>query len=123
MTWGQLRFQLQTGAPGVPADLLDEFLNTTYEAVLEATDWQGLKYHCAVQTLAAYQSATDTVTLTSGATTAIITVTYVYSSSSGGGTLTPSSSSVGLSALPGSSTSAQITLTNNTQNAISFPAP
>jgi hypothetical protein len=68
MTWGQLRFQLQTGAPGVPADLLDEFLNTTYEAVLEATDWQGLKYHCAVQTLAAYQSATDTVTLTVGQT-------------------------------------------------------
>jgi len=69
------------------------------------------------------QTYTDTVTLTSGATTATITVTYLYSSSSGGGTLTPSSSSVGLSALPGSSTSAQITLTNNTQNAISFPAP
>jgi hypothetical protein len=65
-TWGQLRLQLQTSAPGVSLDLIDEYLNTTYEQVLEATDWQGLKYHATVQTQAAYQSGTDTVTLTVG---------------------------------------------------------
>ena len=66
MTWGQLRLQLQTSAPAVSLDLLDEWLNTRYEQVLEATDWQGLKAHATIQTVAAYQSATDTVTLTVG---------------------------------------------------------
>lgn len=66
MTWGQLRLQLQTSAPGVSLDLLDEWLNTRYEQVLEATDWQGLKYHAIVRTQAAYQSSTDSVTFTVG---------------------------------------------------------
>jgi hypothetical protein len=66
MTWGQLRLQLQTSAPGISLDLLDEWLNTRYEQVLEATDWMGLKAHATIQTQAAYQSATDTVTLTVG---------------------------------------------------------
>jgi len=66
MTWGQLRLQLQTSAPGVSLDLLDEWLNTRYEAVLEATDWAGLKAHATIQTAAAYQSLTDTATLTVG---------------------------------------------------------
>ncbi len=66
MTWGQLRLQLQTSAPGVSLDLLDEWLNTRYEQVLEATDWLGLKAHATIQTVAAYRSTTDTVTLTVG---------------------------------------------------------
>jgi hypothetical protein len=66
VTWGQLRLQLQIFGPGVSADLLDEFLNGRYEQVLEATDWSGLKYHTTIQTLAAYQSTTDTVTFTVG---------------------------------------------------------
>ncbi len=66
MNWGQLRFQLQTGAPSVSADLLDEFLNSRYEQLLEATNWQGLDYHATIQTAAAYQSTTDTVNLTVG---------------------------------------------------------
>jgi hypothetical protein len=66
MTWGQLRLQLQTSAPDVSLDLLDEWLNTRYEQVLEATDWQGLKAHATLQTQAAYESATDTVTVTVG---------------------------------------------------------
>lgn len=66
MTWGQLRLQLQTAAPGVPLDLLDEWLDTRYEQVLEATDWKGLTAHGTIQTQAAYQSATDTVTATVG---------------------------------------------------------
>ncbi|HWE51400.1 MAG TPA: hypothetical protein VG273_16530 [Bryobacteraceae bacterium] len=66
MTWGQLRFSLQTSAPGVSLDLIDEFLNTTYEEILEATDWQGAKYHATIQTTAAYQSTTDSVTATIG---------------------------------------------------------
>jgi len=68
-TWGNLRLQLQTGAPGIPLDLLDGWLNSRYEQVLEANDWQGLKYHTTVQSQAAYQSGTDTVTLTVGSAT------------------------------------------------------
>ncbi len=66
MTWGQLRFQLQTAAPGVPLDLLDEYLNSRYEQVLEANDWKGVIAHATVETTAAYQSTTDSVTFTVG---------------------------------------------------------
>lgn len=66
MTWGQLRFQLQTALPGVSLDLLDEWLNSRYEQILEATDWTGRKSHATVQTVAAYTSSADTTTLTTG---------------------------------------------------------
>jgi hypothetical protein len=66
MTWGQLRLLLQTTAPDISLDLLDEWLNTRYGSVLEATDWTGLKAHATIQTEAAYQSTTDTVTVTVG---------------------------------------------------------
>lgn len=66
MTWGQLRFQLQVSAPGVKDDLLDEFLNSRYEQVLEACDWEGLKGSANIAVSAAYESTTDTVTLTVG---------------------------------------------------------
>lgn len=66
MTWGQLRFQLQTALAGVSLDLLDEWLNGRYEQVLESSNWKGLKYRATIQTIAAYQSTTDTVTFTVG---------------------------------------------------------
>jgi hypothetical protein len=66
LTWGQLRLQLQTSAPDVSLDLLDAWLNTRYTSVLAATDWSGLKAHAAIQTQAAYQSTTDSVTVTVG---------------------------------------------------------
>ena len=66
MTWGQLRFQLQNSLTGVSLDLLDEWLNSRYEQVLEATAWKGLKYRATVQTTAAYQSGADKVNLTVG---------------------------------------------------------
>lgn len=66
MTWGQLRLQLQISAPGVSLDLLDEYLNGRYEQILEETDWIGLKGHSTIQTTAAIQ--TGTVTLTVGST-------------------------------------------------------
>ncbi len=69
MTWGQLRFQLQTSAPEVSLDLLDEYLNNRYQQVLGKTDWTGLNYRTIVQTQAAYQSTTDTATFTVGSTT------------------------------------------------------
>lgn len=66
MTWGQLRFTLQTSLPGVTLDLLDEWLNCRYEAVLSSCDWTGIDYHTTLMTTAAYQSGSDTVTLTLG---------------------------------------------------------
>jgi hypothetical protein len=69
MTWGALRLQLQTSAPGVSLDLIDEFLNGRYEQVLATTDWVGLRTHATIQTLAAYESAADTVDATVGSAT------------------------------------------------------
>ena len=70
MTWGQLRLQLQTAAPGVSLDLIDGYLNARYETVLEAADWQGLKKHAPLQTAAAHQSVSpETVTFTVGSAT------------------------------------------------------
>ena len=70
-------------------------------------------------------SATVTLTSTnvSPTITGTIDVSFTFGSSSNGGTLTPSTTSVVLSAASGASTSAQITLTNNTGNAVTFPAP
>jgi hypothetical protein len=79
MTWGQLRFQLQTSMPGVPIDLLDEWLNGRYEQVLGSTDWTGLHYHTSIQTAAAYQSIADSVTLTVGSS-AMVGVLTVWTS-------------------------------------------
>jgi uncharacterized protein (TIGR03437 family) len=73
--------------------------------------------------MVAGQTYTAAVTLTSGAITGIINVSFTNGSGSGGGTLTPSQTSVILSAASGSSTSAQITLSNNTGNTVTFPAP
>jgi hypothetical protein len=71
MTWGQLRFQLKTAAPGIADDLLDEFLNARYEQVLGKTNWRGLEASGTVQTTAAYQSGADTVTLTVGSASVV----------------------------------------------------
>jgi hypothetical protein len=68
MTWGQMRLNILTSSPGVPLDLVDEWLNSRYSTVLESTDWIGLKAHTTIQTTAAYQSTTDTVTATVGYT-------------------------------------------------------
>ncbi len=75
MTWGQLRLQLQTSAPGVSLDLIDGWLNARYEQVLEVTDWQGLKYHTTILTQAAYQSGAGIATTTATANAASFTIT------------------------------------------------
>ena len=64
-----------------------------------------------------------TVTLSGPATTGTINVSFTFGSASTGGTLTPSQTSVPLSAASGSSTSAQITLANNTGNTVTFSIP
>lgn len=61
MTWGQIRLNLLQTTPGIPLDLLDEWINARYGSVLQATDWIGLKGHATVQTTAAYQSGADTI--------------------------------------------------------------
>lgn len=55
-SWGNLRLQLQMGAPGVAVDLIDSWLNLRYSKVLNANDWTGVKYHYTLLTTAAYQS-------------------------------------------------------------------
>jgi len=58
---------VQVSAPGVPLDLIDEWLRGRYKAVLLATDWTGLHGHGILQTTAAYESTTaESVTLTVG---------------------------------------------------------
>jgi hypothetical protein len=68
MTWGQLRMQLQQSVPGLSLDKTDEFLNTTYARVLDHRKWLGLEESAYVETVAPYQSSTDTVTVTQGST-------------------------------------------------------
>jgi hypothetical protein len=66
MTWGQLKLQLTLGAAGVNPELIDGWLNTRYARILQRTDWKGLEAHATIQTTAAYQSGSDTVTFTVG---------------------------------------------------------
>ena len=108
MTWGVLRFQLAQALPGVSLDLLDEWLNCRYETVLESTDWTGRKAHAMVQTVAAHQSSTDTVTFTTGS--AIVT---------GLGTGWTSAATVGLWIFrPGDSVIYQVVAWNSTTEII-----
>jgi hypothetical protein len=58
-------------APDASINVVDEFLNTRYEQVLEATDWTGLRSRSTLETQAAYQSATDTATLTVGSSAVV----------------------------------------------------
>lgn len=66
MTWGQIRLNLLQTSPGIPLDLLDEWINARYGSVLQATDWIGLKGHTTVETTAAYQSGADSITAVVG---------------------------------------------------------
>jgi hypothetical protein len=68
MTWGQIRFQIRQTAPELALQLIDEWMNGRYEQVLEAADWTGIRARATLATIAAYQSTTDTVTLTVGST-------------------------------------------------------
>jgi uncharacterized protein (TIGR03437 family) len=63
-----------------------------------------------------------TIALTSSGPSGTIGVTFTFGSTSSG-TLTPSATSVSLSAASGSATSAQVTLTNNTGNQVAFYIP
>jgi hypothetical protein len=65
-TWGQLRFNILQSSPGISITLVDEWLNSRYEQVLQATDWTGLHAETTLQTVAAIESDTDTVDLTVG---------------------------------------------------------
>ncbi len=71
MNWGQIRFQILQSTPGLNLDLVDAWMNTRYEQVLEATDWTGIRARSTLTTQAAYQSSTDSVTLTVGSTAVV----------------------------------------------------
>lgn len=67
-TWGQLRLLLQQDFGGISPDLIDGYLNTRYGDVLDRWPWKGLEVETILQTTAAYQ--TGTVSLTQGLNTA-----------------------------------------------------
>lgn len=67
-TWGQIRLLLSKSSPGVDQELIDGYLNSRYEQILEAADWEGIKEEATVETTAAYQSTTDTANFTAGST-------------------------------------------------------
>ena len=71
MTWGQIRLNLLTTNPGIPLDLLDEWISSRYNSVLQTTDWIGLKGHTTIETTPAYQSGADTITATVGQTAVV----------------------------------------------------
>lgn len=70
MTWGQIRLQLLSSAPGLSLDLIDEFVVNRYQMVLDATNWIGLSGSGTVSSVAAYQPAsTVTIATSIGSTT------------------------------------------------------
>lgn len=73
-TWGQLRLLLQKDAPGGDPDLLDGYLNTRYGDVLDRYPWKGLEVETSIQTTAAYNTGTVSVTQGSNAIVGTLTV-------------------------------------------------
>jgi hypothetical protein len=65
-TWGQLRLLLQQSAAEISPDLIDGYLNTRYGDVLDRYPWKGLEVKAVLETTAAYQ--TGTVSVTQGST-------------------------------------------------------
>lgn len=76
-TWGQLRLLLQKDGPGLDPDLLDGYLNTRYGDILDRYPWKGLEVETSIQTTAAYN--TGTVSVTQG-TNAIVGTGTVFTS-------------------------------------------
>lgn len=63
-TWGQIRLLLQQSFPGVSLDTIDEKINSRYALILSLLDWKGLEKSGTIETVAAID--TGTVTLTNG---------------------------------------------------------
>jgi hypothetical protein len=69
-SWGQIRLLLQQFAgPGVSLDTIDEKINSRYALILSLMDWHGLEVNGMLQTLAAYNTGTISVTQGSTAVT------------------------------------------------------
>ena len=72
-TWGEIRFRLSKAHPGVDPDLLDSYINSAYELILDARPWRGLRAEGALDTVAAH--ADGSVALTNGSATVTGTAT------------------------------------------------
>lgn len=66
-TWGQLRLLLKQDAGTVSDDLIDGYLNTRYGDVMDRYPWKGLEVEGILQTTAAYQGGSASVTQGSAA--------------------------------------------------------
>ncbi|HTB10942.1 MAG TPA: hypothetical protein VK752_05200 [Bryobacteraceae bacterium] len=80
-TWGQLRLLLQQDAGELSPDLLDGYLNTRYGDVLDRWPWKGLEVETSIQTTAAYN--TGTVSVTQGSNAIVGTGTIFTSAMNG----------------------------------------
>ena len=69
-TFGEIRFQCQKRFAGIDPDLLDSLINERYRRALRRLDWQRLRVQAVLQTAAAYN--TGTVTVTHGSTAVIL---------------------------------------------------
>lgn len=72
-TWGQIAILLTKSTPGVDPELIFGFLNRRYEQILEAADWEGVREDVTIETVAAYQSSTDTAAWTNGSAALTLT--------------------------------------------------
>jgi len=61
-TWGQLRLLVQQEFPDLSPDLLDGYLNTRYADVVDRWPWKGLEVETVLQTTAAYNTGSVSVT-------------------------------------------------------------
>lgn len=89
-TWGQINLLLTKSSPGVDAELLIGWLNSRYEQLLEAADWEGVKQPATVETIAAIQSG-----ISPGATNASATFTNGSTAVTFAGTPQPDATWIG----------------------------
>lgn len=79
-TFGEIRFALHKEFPGLDQDLLDLWIVERYRDILQALAWRRLRVQSVIQTPAAYDTGTvsvtegsDTVTLSDGTWTSAMT--------------------------------------------------
>ena len=68
-TWGQIRFEVEKAFPGVDIDLLDGWIKSVYQGILDHRNWSGLEAEANITTVAVYEVGTLAATLGSTALT------------------------------------------------------
>ena len=80
-TWGEIRYELSKGHPGIDLELLNGWIKSTYREILDHRNWPPLETSATIVTIAPYE--TGTVEVTNGSTTVTGTGTTFTSAMTG----------------------------------------